>query len=645
MPLSLPRFALPLLVSSLVVTADRLETLVDALCGAPKLRLPLAADPDSTAVLEASDDLFGSDWQPLLQLSPGSGHHDWMDPEARSRARRFYRMARVSRPPLEPVPNFRLTDHRGESHELYREGDSRGVVLAFTTAETLAADWARLRPVVQSFASSGLLFWMVDPKDDRSSLAAAAQAAGVTIPVLQDPAHLVSRSYGAGRSGEVAAIDSATATIVYRGAVEDLCEPVPGTVVRQPYLAEALTKFLADQTPEVEFVRPSGPTLGLPSPRVADYRTEVAPILKAKCQTCHKPGDIGTWEMTSHASVAGRSYSVRANLLEGLMPPWHADPAHGQFGNDFSLTAAEQETVVSWLDAGAPRGTGADPLAAVPAPPADWPLGPPDLVLKIQRQNIQATGQMPYAYLFVTNTLRTNAWIRAAAVKPGNRSVVHHALIFQVQPGTLSQMLAQVEAIRGGLSGYFAGFVPGMKQVFYPADTGKQLIARSILVFQMHYTPTGTATTDATEIGLYLRDTPPPAELKTGAGYTTALDIAPGDRRSRVVAERLFTTAVDLRELSPHMHFRGYSMRFDAVLPDGSIQTILNVPKYDFAWQALYRLTQPVRLPAGTRVRISGTFDNSRWNPFNPDPTARVGFGEQTSDEMFIGYMNYTEVR
>jgi hypothetical protein len=252
---------------------------------------------------------------------------------------------------------------------------------------------------------------------------------------------------------------------------------------------------------------------------------------------------------------------------------------------------------------------------------------------------------MPYAYVFVTNTLRTNAWIRAAAVKPGNPSVVHHALIFQVVPGSVAQMLAQVEAIQGGLAGYFAGFVPGMKQVFYPAGTGKSLAARSILVFQMHYTPNGTATTDATEIGLYLTPDRPASELKTGAGYSTEIDIAPGDKLSRIVAEKTFATAVDLHELSPHMHFRGNSMRFDAFLPDGTTNTILNVPKYDFAWQALYRLAQPVRLPAGTRVRISGTFDNSRWNPFNPNPTARVNFGEQTSDEMFVGYMNYTEVR
>ena len=134
-------------------------------------------------------------------------------------------------------------------------------------------------------------------------------------------------------------------------------------------------------------------------------------------------------------------------------------------------------------------------------------------------------------------------------------------------------------------------------------------------------------------------------ELKTGAASSTAIDIPAGARDHRMVAERTFDTAIDVHELSPHMHFRGDSMRFEAILPDGTSRVLLNVPKYDFNWQALYRLAEPVRLPAGSRIRISGGFDNSRWNPFNPDAKSRVRFGEQTDDEMFIGYVNYSEVR
>jgi hypothetical protein len=377
---------------------------------------------------------------------------------------------------------------------------------------------------------------------------------------------------------------------------------------------------------------------------VASYRNEIAPMLQSKCVTCHRPGEIGSWGITSHAAVRAKSAAIRANVLEGLMPPWHADPAHGKFENDFSLTPQQQARLVAWLDAGAPREDGVDPLETVPPAAGLWPMGKPDVVLKIATQSIQANGQMPYGYLSVTNTLKTNAWLRAAVIRPGNRTVVHHALIFYIKPGSIFQMLADFQAIQGGLNGFYAGYVPGMDQREYPAGTAKFLPAGGTFVFQMHYTPNGKATTDATEMGLYLSPTPPAMELKTGAANSTAIDIPAGARNHRMVAERFFDKAVDIHELSPHMHFRGDSMRFEALLPDGSSQILLNVPKYDFNWQALYRLSQPVRLPAGSRIRISGGFDNSRWNPFNPDAKSRVRFGEQTDDEMFIGYINYSEV-
>ncbi len=639
--------ALLFVLSSLVISADPLTAVIDAFCGVPKIRIPLSPDPSTMGVLEGSDTLFGSDWQPLLQLTGGNGHHDWMDPAGRSQARRFYRMSRVPRPPLEMMANFRLTDHLGESHELFREGDARGVVLVFTTAATLPSVWNQLRPVIETNSDSGLLFWIVDPVDDRETLADAAKAAGISQPILHDPAHLVSRSYGAGRAGESILIDGATAAIFYRGPIEDHLPFTTGTGagVRQTYLSDAIKQFLTDQPALLAFAPNSGPLLPLPQASVADYATVIAPLLQTKCVTCHKPGDIGTFAMVDHASVATRSSLIRANVLEGLMPPWHADPAHQRFSNDFSLTTKEQETLVAWIDAGAPKGLSADPLAAVPPAPNEWPLGKPDLILKISKQTIQADGEMPYTYLFITNTLKTNAWIRAAAVKPGNRAVVHHALIFQVNPGSLASMFSQIAAIQGGLAGYFAGFVPGMKQVFYPERTGKKLVARSILVFQMHYTPNGSETTDTTELGLYLTSTPPDTELTTGAIYSTAISIAPGEKRNRIAAEKTFPTAIDVHELSPHMHYRGYAMRFEAVLPDGSSQVLLNVPKYDFAWQTLYRLEQPIRLPAGSKIKLTGAFDNSRFNPFNPNPAVQVKFGEQTGDEMFVGYLNYSVAR
>lgn len=632
-------------VCASVLNADSIQPVYDALCAAPKLRMSLTGNADSVGVLEGTDDLNGGEWRPLLQLGAISGHHEWMDPENRAQARRFYRLNRSPRPPLLPLPNFRLNDHQGFSHELFREGDARAVVLVFTEAQGMESHWRQLKPIVEAQSAAGVQFWMVDPMDDRSAMAAAATRVGVTIPVLQDSAQLVARSYGASASGEAVVLEAESLTTVYRGAIEDAFEAATGSPVRQAYLADALTRFAAGERPAVEYSRTPGQPWRLEDSAVASYRNEIAPMLQAKCVTCHRPGEIGSWAITNHATVQAKSAAIRANVLEGLMPPWHADPAHGKFENDFSLTPQQQARLIAWLDAGAPREAGTDPLETVPPSAGSWPMGQPNLLLKIATQPIKATGQMPYAYVTVTNSLKTNAWLRAAVIRPGNRAVVHHALIFYIKAGSVLQMLADFQAIQGGLNGFYAGYVPGMDQREYPTGTAKFLPAGGTFVFQMHYTPNGKATSDATEMGLYLSATPPSMELKTGAANSTAIDIPAGARNHRMVAERSFDKAVDVHELSPHMHFRGDSMRFEAFLPDGSSQILLNVPKYDFNWQALYRLSKPVRLPAGSRLRISGGFDNSRWNPFNPDAQSRVRFGEQTDDEMFIGYVNYSEVQ
>ncbi|KAB2661030.1 MAG: alkyl hydroperoxide reductase, partial [Verrucomicrobia bacterium] len=340
------------------------------------------------------------------------------------------------------------------------------------------------------------------------------------------------------------------------------------------------------------------------------------------------------------AAVAAHAAAMRVNLLQGSMPPWHADAPHGTFANDTSLTPQETARLAAWADAGAPRGDGPDPLALNPPPPVvDWPLGPPDVIVSIPTQQIPSFNQastIRYRYITNSSPFATNVWLRAVVVRPENRRVVHHALVFAGNQGDLS-------ASGGGLGGFFAGYVPGVEQTFFPDGLGKQLKAGSLIVFQMHYTPTSTPQTDRTELGLYLSPTPPARELKTGAAYNLSFVIPPQSKSVPTSADKVFAKATTIYEMSPHMHFRGASMRFDAILPDHTVQTLLNVPNYDFAWQTMYRLAQPVTVPAGTTLRVSGTFDNSVWNPFNPDPARLVFFGEQTSDEMFIGYVNYAE--
>ncbi len=613
--------------------APALRPTVDPVCGAPRLTLSATSETEGFELLGSDSLAAGAVWEGLARLAPGTHERIWFDPDVSKLGRRFYRLE--SRPPLLPPPtdNFVLVDQAGRRREFLREGDARAVVLVFTDNAHLAETWQAVRPLEQRFGTNDVRFWLVNPADTRAAIAAAAPAAGVTAPVLHDAAQLVARTFGAGTVNEVVALDRTFAEAFYGGALETRCTEPGGP--SQAHLAEALEEFLSGKAVSVPRVRNHHASLGLPPRTVPDFRTEIAPLLQAKCVNCHRPGDIGSFAMTNHAVIAERAGSIRRNVLEGSMPPWHADPGHGTFANDFSLTPAQAAQLVAWLDAGAPKGEAGDPLAETPPPPpAEWPLGTPDRVVSIPTQTLPATGEIPYRYLLVANPFPEDVWLRAAAVKPGNREVVHHCLVF------VARNISEFLQVQGGLGGFFAGYVPGMEQVAFPEGTGKLLRKGSFIVFQMHYTPSGKPATDTTQLGFYRAATPPPRELLTTAAYDTGFRIPPGVRDHQVVAETAITRDSLLYELSPHMHYRGSRMRFEALYPDGTAETLLNVPGYDFAWQALYRLNAPKRLPAGTRIRVTGGFDNSEWNPWNPSPLSTVVFGEQTDDEMLIGYLN-----
>ncbi len=618
----------------LVVLAhgQSLSPSVDPVCGAPRVALTGTRDGEVYQI-QGSDDLGAPGvWTTLLRVVPGASGHLWFDPDTLARGRRFYRLQREELTPELQVPNFALLDQRETRRELFREGDASAVVLVFTDNAHLRETWAAVQPLVERYRSREVRFWLVNSRDDRASVAEAS--ADLEIPVLQDPAEVVARTYGAGAVLESVAISQRDLTAFYRGPVSDRCD-LPGGTVDQPYLQQALDQFLDGRPVVVQAAHARGAVLALSPLEVPRYASEIAPLLQARCVSCHRPGDIGSWAMTNHASVSAWADSIRRQVLNGNMPPWHADAPPGHFANESSLSASETRRLVAWIDAGAPRGEGDDPLVTTPPPPVpDWPLGRPDLVLSIPTQSLPATGEIPYRYLVVNNPLRTNVWLRAATVRPGNREVVHHCLVFT------ARTVADFLQVQGGLGGFFAGYVPGADPVEFPAGTGKLLRTGSYLVFQMHYTPNGRATSDRTEIGLYFAGQPPQRELLTTAAYDTAFEIPPGARDHEVVTETVIDRDSWLYEMSPHMHFRGARMRIEALYPNGTSEVLLKVPGYQFNWQRVYRLNEPRRLPAGTRIRIVGGFDNSRWNPWNPDPTSRVLFGEQTSDEMLIGYLN-----
>ncbi len=547
------------------------------------------------------------------------------------------------------VPNFRLNDHTGASRSLYYESNARAIVLVFTAQGSPGAyrTAESLRRLRARFPERDVVIWQVDstPGASRSTLAAEQTLYENSIPVLLDEARLVARELEISHERETLVVNPAGRwQLVYRGPLDDAVEGGPAT---QHHAAEAVAALLASRLPAVPHIDFSqrARRLELPDALVPDYAADIAPIFLARCVQCHASGGIAPQSFTRYENLVPRLPSLRSNLLLKLMSPWHADPDFGVFANSLGITPAETSTLHAWAKAGGPRGSGPDPLAAAGVTiAAGWALGTPDLVLNIAPQSIPAIGLVDYRYVTVNIPVTTDRWLRAAVVKPGNGSVVHHALVFE---GTqLDLLLGALGGDVPGLGGFFAGYVPGLQPTWYPEGTGKRLRANSALTFQMHYVTTGRPETDQTQIGLYFSDRAPDRELLTRAASNATIVIPPGAKDYARTATFVpsATRDVMLYEVAPHMHYRGRSFKYEALYPDGTTEVLLNVPQYDFHWQAQYRLAEPKRLPARTTLRVSGTFDNSPENPYNPDPSATVRFGDQTQDEMFIGYVNYTEL-
>ena len=324
-------------------------------------------------------------------------------------------------------------------------------------------------------------------------------------------------------------------------------------------------------------------------------------------------------------------------LLARRMPPWDADPRHGKFSNDRSLTTAEKRLLLRWIEAGAPRGEGEDRLAALKVPANDWSLGQPDMIVSLpEAQEIPATGVIAYRHVDVPLDLTNTAWIGATAIKAGNLECTHHVIVRVKYPKEGKTSTENTESLEG--------WSPGKTFARYPVGAGKQLKPGAVLNFELHYTATGKPETDRTEIGLYLLKEKPPLYYDSRMAINQDLNIPPGEADVRTHATAGFKRDTMLYTLTQHMHNRGGWMKYEALYPDGRRETLLHVPRYDFNWQMEYVLAEPKRMPAGSWILCTGGFDNSPLNPHNPDPKKRVQWGEQSWDEMFIGFMSVAEL-
>jgi len=358
------------------------------------------------------------------------------------------------------------------------------------------------------------------------------------------------------------------------------------------------------------------------------FSKDIAPIFYKNCVQCHRAGEIAPMSLMTYKEARPWARSIREKVLTREMPPWHADPQHGEFANDRRLSQQEIDTIAAWVDQGAKEG---DPKSLPPAPEFvdGWNIGKPDVVFHLpQEYPVPASGVVEYKYFTVPTNFTEDKWIQAAEIRPGNRAVVHHIIVF-VRSGNEPQKL-------------LVGYAPGEQPAIYSKGVGRKIPAGSSLVFQVHYTPNGTATTDRSYVGLVFARETPKQELLTRPVLNMRFVIPPGDPNYRVESSYTFTEDAHIYSLMPHMHLRGKSFEFRLIYPDGTSKTILSVPNYSFAWQSYYVLKQPVAAPKGTRIHCIAHFDNSDKNKYNPDPTKEVRWGDQTWEEMMIGWTSYT---
>ena len=379
------------------------------------------------------------------------------------------------------------------------------------------------------------------------------------------------------------------------------------------------------------------------------FTKDVAPILFKSCVECHRPTGMAPMSLLTFDDARPWARAVKQKVVAREMPPWGADPTVGRFSNDVSLKPAEIATISAWVDGGAPQGNPAD-LPEAPTFAEGWSIGKPDYIFTMQKPfTVPADGTVPYLYMTIPTNLKEDIWIRGVELKPTDRRVVHHIISDLVegngQPPDPEPKLRK-DPSRKELGGGLGGLVPGRLYGLYEEGVARKIPAGTDIVLQMHYTTIGQVVTDQTQIGVVLAKEPPSAlraEVGGGAIPNISFVIPPGDPNFEVSGKKTFDRDTYLSTLYPHMHVRGKSAAYSIIYPDGREEVVLSVPKYDFNWQLSYKLAEPKFIPKGSTLKVTMHYDNSRGNRFNPDPTAEVRWGDQTWEEMMLGYYGTIE--
>ncbi len=384
----------------------------------------------------------------------------------------------------------------------------------------------------------------------------------------------------------------------------------------------AIVGFLAPATAAAD----AGETL----PDQATFSRDVAPILYANCVVCHRPGQIGPMSLTTYEEVRPWTKSIRQMVADRVMPPWHADPDYGKFSNERRLSDRDVAVIARWIDQGAPRGNPSD-LPPAPVFGDEWQLGQPDLVLTFDELKVPGGGPDQFHFLVSDVAMPEDRWVQAVEIVPGNRKVVHHVIAWLSRDGSAQP----------SQEGWLGAWAAGTPPMVFREGTGRFLRQGTRIIADMHIHPTEEPTTDRTRIGLHFAERELAKELINLWVANTSFEIPAGAESHEVRSTYTFQQDSHIINLIPHMHYRGKDFTYTAVWPDGRREVLLRVPRWDFNWQTVYELAEPLAAPKGTRIECVAHFDNSANNPANPDPTKNVTFGNESYDEMMIGFIDY----
>ena len=536
---------------------------------------------------------------------------------------------------LDRTGDFALLDEQGNFHQLSRYQHRKAVVLMSYVPSCAGMDdmLTSYRELRSQYAEQGFEFLLIDSKDsDRVAL----RALDLDVPILQDSGQLVSEALGISHAGDVRVLNPDRISLYYTGAVAADLGATLSAILEGP-----VRNTVKTENPSPCAI--SYPVRDAHSEEVPNYVTDIAPMIIDNCVTCHREFGVGPFALDSYLSLLGWSPMIKEVLLNKRMPPAQIDPDIGHSDSARYIATEDIQKLVHWLSAGAPRGEGSDPLEELNyVENKEWLLGEPDLIVTAPRQRIPATGVLDYIYADVELPFDEDKWVVGMQYQAVATSALHHLMSFVTldEEDFWGEERSNSTSTRRFLDGYSPGEARAER---FPEGTAVRIPKGAKLSMQFHYVGIGAELFDETKIALYFADPEDIPHLKERMvqAVSATVVIPPKEHDVRAHAQYTFQDAVVISGVRAKMNARGKNMKFSVERPDGTLQDILSVPAYNYGWQPHYVLDEPISVPAGSTVHVSGAFDNSVSNPFNPDPNAEVRSGLNSTDEMFTGYFTF----